>query len=60
MCSHDMQLAGLGVHMGNAVPLAREAANVGTASNNEDGVALAIEEHVLKPRGLSLDSPLPA
>ena len=42
--------------MGNAVDLARAAADVGTASNDEDGVALAIEKYVLQPRGLSLDS----
>lgn len=42
--------------MGNAVELARKAADVGTASNDEDGVALAIEKYVLKPNGLTLDS----
>lgn len=42
--------------MANAVELTMKAADVGTASNDEDGVALAIEEHILKPRGLSLES----
>ena len=50
------QNAAIGVHMGNAVELAREAADVGTTSNDEDGVALAIEQHILKPHGLSLES----
>ena len=49
-----LQMAAIGVHMGNAVELARAAADVGTTSNDEDGVALAIEQHVLNPRGLTL------
>ncbi len=40
--------------MGNAGPHARAAASESTASNNDDGVAKAIERFVLKPRGLSL------
>ena len=35
--------AGLGVAMGNAVAAARDAADVVTLSNNDDGVAVAIE-----------------
>lgn len=42
--------------MANAVELARQAAEFSTASNDEDGVALAIEKFILKPHGLSLDS----
>ena len=51
-------MAKIGVHMGNAVPEAIQAADVGTTSNDQDGVARAIEEHILKPRGLSLESEL--
>lgn len=53
-----VQAAAIGVHVANAVQLAREAADFGTTSNDEAGVALAIEEHILKPRGLSLESPI--
>ena len=49
-------MAAVGVHMGNAVPEAIAAADDSTRTNNEDGVAYAIEKHVLKPRGLSLES----
>lgn len=45
--------------MGNAVELARAAADAGTKSNDEHGVAYAIEEFVLKPRGLTLESSMP-
>jgi len=38
--------AGLGIAMANAVPTVRDAANRHTTSNNEDGVAHAIE-HIL-------------
>lgn len=55
-CWFPLQQAAIGVHMANAVELTMKAADVGTASNDEDGVALAIEEHILKPRGLSLES----
>jgi len=53
-----LQMAAIGVHMGNAVELAIAAADVGTKSNDEDGVAWAIEEHILKPKGLTLESKL--
>jgi Cof subfamily protein (haloacid dehalogenase superfamily) len=45
-----LEAAALGVAMGNAAPMVRAAANVITASNNEEGVALAIERYVLGPR----------
>lgn len=45
-----LRYAGLGVAMGNARPEVREAADVVTASNQEDGVAEAIEKYVLKQR----------
>lgn len=37
-----LQLAGLGVAMGNAMPAAKKAADVVTATNDEDGVAQAL------------------
>ncbi len=40
--------AGLGVAMANAVPCVMEVADVVTASNDEEGVAKAIEKYVLK------------
>lgn len=42
-----LRAARLGVAMGNAAALVREAADTVTASNNDDGVAEAIERHVL-------------
>lgn len=42
-----IQFAGIGVAMGNAMPLAKQAADYITASNDEDGVALALEKFVL-------------
>lgn len=51
-----LQMAKIGVHMGNAVPEAINAADDSTKSNDESGVAFAIEKHVLKPRGLTLES----
>lgn len=43
-----IQYAGIGVAMGNARQEVKEAANVVTATNQEDGVALAIEKYVLR------------
>ena len=42
-----LEAAALGVAMGNAAPMVKEAADVVTASNNEEGVAQAIERYVL-------------
>jgi Cof subfamily protein (haloacid dehalogenase superfamily) len=42
-----LEAAALGVAMENAGPMVKEAAHVVTASNNEDGVALAIERYLL-------------
>ncbi|WP_368251887.1 sugar-phosphatase [Enterococcus sp. 2201sp1_2201st1_B8_2201SCRN_220225] len=39
--------AGIGVAMANAIDLVKEAADVETASNDEDGVALVVEQYVL-------------
>ena len=46
-----LRAAGLGVAMGNATPEAAAAADVRTATNDEDGVALAIERYVLREEG---------
>lgn len=43
-----LRLAGIGVAMGNAMQAAKDAADVVVASNDEDGVAEAIERYVLK------------
>lgn len=42
-----LQLAGLGVAVGNAMPATKAAADVVVASNDEDGVAEAVERFVL-------------
>lgn len=39
--------AGIGVAMGNAVPMIQEAADVQTTDNNHDGVANAIQKYAL-------------
>lgn len=44
-----IQYAGCGVAMGNAIPEVKAAANFQTKSNNESGVAYAIEKLVLAP-----------
>jgi Cof subfamily protein (haloacid dehalogenase superfamily) len=43
-----MRWAGLGVAMGNSLPEVRQSVRYVTASNDEDGVALAIERFVLR------------
>ncbi len=45
-----LQWAGVGVAMANALPEVIEAAPFVTASNDDDGVARAIERFVLEPR----------
>jgi hydroxymethylpyrimidine pyrophosphatase-like HAD family hydrolase len=42
---------GLAVAMGNAVPELREVADVVVGTNDEEGVAEAIERFVLEPLG---------
>lgn len=42
-----IQQAGIGVAMGNAVPMIQEAADVQTTDNNHDGVANAIQKYAL-------------
>lgn len=42
-----IRFAGLGVAMGNALDSVKEAADVVTLSNAEDGVAAAIERYAL-------------
>lgn len=50
-----LRLVGLGVAMGNAVAAAKEAADVITGTDGEDGFAQAVEKYVLRPRGVMLD-----
>jgi Cof subfamily protein (haloacid dehalogenase superfamily) len=42
-----IQMAGLGVAMGNADERVKRCADYTTASNEEDGVARAVEEHII-------------
>jgi hydroxymethylpyrimidine pyrophosphatase-like HAD family hydrolase len=42
-----LRSAALGIAMGNAPPMVKEAADTVTASNNEDGVVEAIERYGL-------------
>jgi hydroxymethylpyrimidine pyrophosphatase-like HAD family hydrolase len=42
-----LEFAGVAVAMGNAIDAAKAVADHVTSSNNEDGVALAIERYVL-------------
>ena len=44
---HMIEYAGMGIAMGNAFEEVKKAANYITASNNEDGVAKAIEKFIL-------------
>lgn len=48
-----LQLATVGVAMGNAGPKVKSVADAVLSSNDDDGVAQAIHEYVLKPWGLS-------
>eukprot|EP00798_Chlamydomonas_sp_ICE-L_P006190 gene6190-2807_t len=48
-----LKMTGLGVAMGNAGAKVKAVADVEVASNDNDGVADAIDEYVLKPRGLT-------
>jgi len=43
-----IEVAGLGVAMGNAIKKIKDIADVETVSNNESGVARALEKYVLK------------
>ena len=45
-----LRWAGIGVAMGNALPEVKQAVAHVTASNDADGVALAIERYVLEPQ----------
>ena len=48
VCDVNMiQLAGLGIAMGNAQDSVRRCADVVTASNEEDGVAVAVEKAII-------------
>ena len=48
-----LQFAGMGVAMGNAAEEIKKAADMVTESNNDDGVAIALENLILRP----LDKP---
>ena len=48
-----LSLVGLGVAMGNANPPARAAANVVVGTNDDDGVAEAVQSYVLDPHAAS-------
>jgi Cof subfamily protein (haloacid dehalogenase superfamily) len=50
-----LRLVGTSVAMGNAPPEVRRAALHGTASNDDDGAALAIERHFLEPQGVRME-----
>lgn len=47
-----LHMVGVGVAVGNANPLAKAAADYVVASNDDDGVAEAVERFVLAPLGL--------
>lgn len=55
-----LELAGIGVAMGNANDHIKSVANVTTKSNDEDGVAAAVEQYVLNPlRAAQEETPTP-
>ncbi len=47
-----MRWAGLGIAMGNSLPEVRQAVRLVTSTNDEDGVAAAIERYALPPARL--------
>ncbi|HYH84418.1 MAG TPA: Cof-type HAD-IIB family hydrolase [Pyrinomonadaceae bacterium] len=54
-----LEYAGTGVLMGNAAPALRERGSFHlTATNDEDGVAVAIERHVLNAEGRTMNAEL--
>ena len=54
-----LQMAGIGVAMGNASPVVKGAADFVTASNEEDGVARAVERFILQKAKGWPDEPPP-
>lgn len=52
-----LQLAAVGVAMGNAGAKVKGVADAVVGSNDEDGVAQAIQQYVLQPRGLATAVP---
>jgi Cof subfamily protein (haloacid dehalogenase superfamily) len=50
-----LRMAGLGVAMGNAAPEIRAEADAVTATNDQDGVALAIERYILDADDTAVD-----
>ena len=51
-----LELAGLGVAMGNANAHIKSVANVTTKTNDEDGVAEAVEKYVLAPLNKAVEA----
>ena len=49
-----LQMVGLGVAMGNASKACLEAADVQVSSNDDSGVAEALEKYILEPAGITL------
>ena len=43
---HMLEVAGVGVAMGNSVPLIIDMADKVTASNDEDGIAIVVEQEL--------------
>ena len=43
-----IEAAGVGIAMGNAIPLVKEKADYVTKSNNEAGIAYALEHYLKK------------
>jgi len=54
-CAARMLLAQLGIAMGNGGRKARAVSADVMSTNDEDGVAQAIEKYVLAPRGIALE-----
>lgn len=50
-------MVGLGVAMGNASKACLEAADVQVSSNDNDGVAEALEKYILEPAGIRHTKP---
>lgn len=47
-----LQFAGMGIAMGNAAAEIKQAADIVTLSNNDDGVAIALEKLIIRPQDM--------
>lgn len=47
-----LQFAGMGIAMGNAAEEIKKAADMVTLSNNDDGVAIALEKLIIRPQDM--------